>query len=573
MAQSLGGDLPPEEAARLNDHLNRCASCREAFTAVRAMAAALSDFAACQPKVTLSEEARANLKQQMCARGKPPRSSRWAGATARLGRAFPVWASCLFLALAIGLGGLICRSRGSLVNPEPRRAGGGPGTITGLVRSADHDVPLAGAAVVAYTPEQFESVKPFFAQWNLAEFERANWGCQGRVFHTSTDRQGRYTLASVPPGTYIVCVFREEGAYPRQKTVQVFAGQQTEMEFQVRERPPGYLTVRVRHPDGTPLARASVSVVLTTAQSGSHFQGQTDAQGRYDVPRPAEGTYEVAVAVEGYPPLKRSNVRIHKGEVPQELDFTLPASAPSTVVLSGQVFLPDGQTPAAGIAVAPFTQGLPFPGANVTFTGNQGTFHLRTRPSLTTDAQGNFRLAGLPPGRYGIVAAPYGFSREGEGAGPELGRLFLVPAASELVEARPEKESRLVLVLGRGGALTGIVRDHATRQPIAGATVRLSPQTVRTEWIAFLLTRPVQTDAQGTFWFPGLPPGTYTVDIRAAGYEPQRLQKATVAAGEIQRLQATLHWATSRRDRNDPLRPDWPEPPGRGFHPSHLLGL
>lgn len=576
MAQSLGGDLSPGEAARLKDHLKRCGSCREAFAAAREATTALSDFAARWPRATLSEEARANLKQQVRERGKQPRPKGrgalvfrlrgWAGSAVRLGRASPRWALGVLLALVVGLGGLIWHSRGVLVEPGPRGAGGDYGTITGVVRGVDHDRPLAGATVVAYTPEQFESVKPFFTQWNLAEFKKANWGIQGRVLLARTDRQGRYTLASVPRGTYIVCVFWEEGAYPRTETIRVFAGQPTKtMEFKVGERLPGSLTIRVRRPDETPLPHASVSVVLTTAHSVSRFGGQTDAQGRYGVPIPADGTYEVAVAVEGYPLLKRSDVRLRQGEAPEELDFTLATPAPQTVVLSGQVFLPDGKTPAAEVAVAPFTKDLPFPGANATFTGTQGTFHLRTRPILTTDAEGNFRLAGLPPGRYGVVAAPYGFSRGKEGAGPDRERLFLLPAASEWIEARAEGETRVVLVLGRGGALTGAVRDCATHQPVAGATVRLSPRPARTEWLAFLWTRPVQTDAQGTFWFPGLPVGVYSVDIQAAGYEPYSLE-ADVAAGETRKMEVMLRRAPSERDQNGLPRRGTP---GEGRNPSH----
>lgn len=474
MAQSLGGDLPSEEAALLNAHLNRCASYCKAFAAARETATALSDFAARWPRATLSEKARANLKQQVRERGKEPRSK--GEAAARQGRASPAWAICWLLALVVGLGGLIWRSREEQREATPGIASGRTGLLTGVVRQVDHDTPLAGATVVAYTLEQFEKVKPFLAQWNLAEFKKANWGCQGRVFLARTDQQGRYTLANVPEGTYIVCVFREAGAYPQTETIQVLAGQQTEaMEFRVGVHWIGHLTLRVRRPDGTPLPHAPVSVVLTTARSGHHFRGHTDAQGRYDVPIPAEGTYEVAVAVEGYLPLKQSDVHLGEGGGAEELDFTLPASAPQRIALSGRVFLPDGKTPAAGVAVAPFTQDQLFPGANVTFTSPQGPLYLRTQPILTTDTEGNFYLADLPPGRYGVVAAPHGFSRRKERTVPDRERLFLSPAASELVEAHGGKERQVVLVLGWGGALTGTVWDRATRQPVAGATVRLAP--------------------------------------------------------------------------------------------------
>jgi hypothetical protein len=70
------------------------------------------------------------------------------------------------------------------------------------------------------------------------------------------------------------------------------------------------------------------------------------------------------------------------------------------------------------------------------------------------------------------------------------------------------------------GVLSGTVRDAQSKRPVSAARVLLFPDS---------LSR--RTDALGAYRFDSLAPGSYTLDVRAEGYEPQT-RAATYLAGE-----------------------------------------
>jgi hypothetical protein len=86
------------------------------------------------------------------------------------------------------------------------------------------------------------------------------------------------------------------------------------------------------------------------------------------------------------------------------------------------------------------------------------------------------------------------------------------------------------------GAISGIVNDPANR-PVPNAEVQAIS-------IATHLSRVVSTTAEGIFRLPLLPPGTYSVTVKAAGYAPNTSPIIQVAVSETRSLNVTLALAS-----------------------------
>lgn len=127
-----------------------------------------------------------------------------------------------------------------------------------------------------------------------------------------------------------------------------------------------------------------------------------------------------------------------------------------------------------------------------------------TRFRSTTDQDGNYRIANVPPGKYDVIVASPTYV-------PVEGRKSLIVNRNETVE-------NIDITLERGGVITGKVTD-ADGRPVIEEMVNVS---------AIKMTRPlpyfrnVRTDDRGIYRAYGLPAGSYTV---SAGRE------ATSSAG------------------------------------------
>lgn len=80
-----------------------------------------------------------------------------------------------------------------------------------------------------------------------------------------------------------------------------------------------------------------------------------------------------------------------------------------------------------------------------------------------------------------------------------------------------------------GQQFRGTVTDQVLQQPLAGATVTLTP-----------LGYAVMTDAEGLFRFTGIPVGTYTARVTYTGYKEATLENIAVNAGKETVIQVRL---------------------------------
>jgi len=73
------------------------------------------------------------------------------------------------------------------------------------------------------------------------------------------------------------------------------------------------------------------------------------------------------------------------------------------------------------------------------------------------------------------------------------------------------------------GLITGVVKDSATGQAVAGASITLTPD----------VSQPATSTTQGVYYFANLSSGMYNVQVSAPGYATQTKEDATVPPGDL----------------------------------------
>ena len=86
------------------------------------------------------------------------------------------------------------------------------------------------------------------------------------------------------------------------------------------------------------------------------------------------------------------------------------------------------------------------------------------------------------------------------------------------------------------GGLQGTIKDPSGAV-VPGATVTVSTPTL-------VGTKLVETDASGYYRFANLPPGAYTVTVKAEGFDTLKQEKVTLEVGHLPTLNLTLHVGT-----------------------------
>jgi len=220
-----------------------------------------------------------------------------------------------------------------------------PGTITGSITDAEDGSAVVGATVTDGTRT------------------------------TTTDASGRYTIASVPPGTYQVTASKA-GYHSSSLSVTVSEGNTAVANLPlVRIIIPGTITGIVTDAeDGSPIVGAVVTDGTRT--------GLTNAAGQYTMNDVPPGSYEVTASKSGY---ESSFVTVTVLE-----GFTAIADLSLTrIIVPGTI---------TG-SITDAEDGSPIAGATVT----DGT---RT---TTTDGTGKYTIANVLPGTYQVTASKSGY--------------------------------------------------------------------------------------------------------------------------------------------------------------------
>ena len=206
-----------------------------------------------------------------------------------------------------------------------------------------------------------------------------------------------------------------------------------------------------------------------------------------------------------------------------------PKVTSDTGAITGIVVAADTRTPLADVAVTlrPADQ-LPAlrPGTQLEV--------YKSGPSaiVRTDAAGQFALAGIPPGRYRILAEP------GPTAGRYVSVTFPEPALDDsapIAVSANQVAAGLVIPLPRGAVISGRVVDEAGN-PMALVPVsvqELLPGERRRSAFAFSMGASTRTDDNGAFRLFGLRPGEFVLAAQAPRPNPLRIDPGAAAVASL----------------------------------------
>lgn len=311
-------------------------------------------------------------------------------------------------------------------------------------------------------------------------------------FSGFTDEDGEFLIKNLPAGNYTV-VASLSAFMTTQAQVTVTANQISTANLTTNAlgTVKGQVTDSVTQ---TPLAKVIVQVVRDSVLVDYAL---TDASGHYEIAGLDAGNYQVVLGDIGSPGIATSNIAISSSQ-PHATSNLSTALAGS---VAGKVVLADGVTPAEGVIVSLISQ------------GTQVLF-------MTTDSSGNYVFDILQSGTYSIIASAAGVA---------------FPPRTGIAVNGGQALTGLNFRAGQQ-VLSGTVRDQASNQPLAGATVGIA----YTDPVEGLLPIEFVTTANdGTFSIPGAIPGTWSITVSAAGHAT-KMQSATVPASGAQTVTVSL---------------------------------
>ena len=307
----------------------------------------------------------------------------------------------------------------------------------------------------------------------------------GRTLAEMTDDDGMVVFDAVLPDTYdvlVACVGQASEGPPPTLTVT-----EADVRNQTWEVVAGAtMSGRVLDAEGAALADASISAYITGPGAGPAFGARTDENGRFRLTGLGAGSYTVQASHDEHGEASKLDVELAKDDVEVELQLS------ATGVIEGTVKDADGQ-PQGGAIV-----------------------RHRAPPyrSVVAKDDGSFRLAGMPPGTFTLMA--------------ERSANEVSTSGSVSVRAGETSELELALPAPRG-TITGIVKSEegdlvrdaiVTTLPDAVVDGRGRAQSLRQlhDLAGFGRARPpVLTDAEGRFEIPVHADGTHTLLVQRRG--------------------------------------------------------
>ena len=122
----------------------------------------------------------------------------------------------------------------------------------------------------------------------------------------------------------------------------------------------------------------------------------------------------------------------------------------------------------------------------------------------TTDGTGSYTFSSVPPGTYSMTFAASGYASQ------TVSNVAVAGGGTTIKD----------VALSMPGAITGMVTDSGTSMPIAGATVSCTCSGTNQP-----------TDSGGSYTFPSVAPGTYSMTFSASGFASQTISGVIVTRG------------------------------------------
>jgi Carboxypeptidase regulatory-like domain len=313
----------------------------------------------------------------------------------------------------------------------------------------------------------------------------------------------------------------------------------------------------VRADTAEPLRRVQVRVDEWDTRDGSgQAATMTDVEGRYELAQLPAGRYQLKATRGGYVevaygqrrPFERGRpLELGDGAVLQNIDFALPPGA----VVTGRIVDETGEA-VARVSVS--LERARYIDSTRRLVAESGSF---------TDDRGEFRIFGVPPGDYVIVAR---FDASDLGS---RDRVRYVPTyypgtpvvseAQRVTVGGGQEVPGITIALARAATATvrGIVRSsgHASSGPFTFVAAReiSGPQ-------AYGHTATAIAAADGSFAIAGLLPGTYFVEARSPSDSEFGSREVVVEGADVAGVTLMLSKGATARGR---IRFDTGNPPQR----------
>ena len=283
---------------------------------------------------------------------------------------------------------------------------------------------------------------------------------------------------------------------------------------------------------GRPLRRVRITVISPELGREPRTTS-TGLDGRYEVSDLPAGRYTVRAERGGYLTLRYGQTRpleqgspldVRERETVERVDFTLPPAG----VIAGRVVDELGETVAD---VPVFAMGTAY------WQGRRRLVPVGT--SSRTDDAGEYRVSGLMPGTY-LVMAVLRETWTVRASGVE--RTFgyaptYFPGTAAVAEAQRVTlrvgqrlgSIDLALVAGRAATISGIATDAAGR-PLAGRFVGLGREISGPDGASFMVAGGAPVVGDGSFTIKNIPPGQYKLRVQAptAGSGPNESPELAV---------------------------------------------
>ena len=301
---------------------------------------------------------------------------------------------------------------------------------------------------------------------------------------------------------------------------------------------------------GRPLRR--VRITLSAPELGAENRvASTGLDGKFEIKDLPAGRYTIRVQRGGYLTLQYGQRRplepgkplqLADKQVVENVDFTLPRMG----TIAGRITDELGD-PISGVSVLALR--------SMWFEGGR-----RLAPAVSTvftDDEGEFRLQGLNPGTYLVMAVSNETWTATDGAVLGYAPSYY-PGTTNALEARPVSVDvgqrltnvELALVPGRTARISGVARDSQGRS-LRNVSLEQSFRGPNGASFRMVGNAPVAPD--GTFALRNIPPGEYALTATAQGSD-ESARLAIIVAGEDLdgvSLSATSGWRISGRVTED----------------------
>jgi protocatechuate 3,4-dioxygenase beta subunit len=277
---------------------------------------------------------------------------------------------------------------------------------------------------------------------------------------------------------------------------------------------PATIRGRIVSDDGRALRRAQVTLLPTTQGVGElRVSASTNSQGRYELRDVPAGVYRVRASRSGYvaieygqraPNQPGQTIEVPPSQTLDRIDITLPRGA----VLAGRIVDEAGE---------------PFPGVRVNaqelryIRGHRAPF---PGPGAVTDDLGEFRLSGLRPGDYYVMASSTEMWVNNDRQTLGFAATYFPgrpPSEAQVIQVRAGQERRdldFAMAVSRTARISGVVHT-ALGTAAAGQLVSLAPEYREFGLISTFGARSTHAAPDGSFQFLNVAPGQYLLRSQA----------------------------------------------------------